>query len=87
MKPLIIILILVLMQGCTTVSYEAKRDGDVVEKYTMTTWFKAVEDLSVIRTPNIFGLQIGSTSTDSNAIEAVAKIIEFYANPINTNGE
>ena len=75
MKTLMILIaVLFLAQGCTTVSYEA---GD--EKYTMTTWFKSVDGLSVIRTPDLFGLKIDSTNSDDDAIQAVAKILEFYS--------
>ena len=68
--------------GCTTVKYEATHENNVVEKYSMTTWFKSVEDLSVIRTPDLFALQIGSTNSDTDAITAVAEILKFYANPV-----
>ena len=74
---LIVILILV---GCTTVNYESKHPSGVVEKYTMRTWFKAVEDLSVMRTPEIFALSIGSTNTDDeNIFQSVARILEIYS--------
>lgn len=74
MKILIMVLIIFVMAGCTTVSYKS---GD--EEYSMTTWFKSVDGLSVIRTPDLFGLKIDSTNTDDDAITAVAKILDYYA--------
>ena len=73
MKALLI-LVLFLVQGCTTVTYKS---GD--EEYSMTTWFKSVDGLSVIRTPDLFGLKIDSTNTDDDAITAVAKILDYYS--------
>ena len=77
-----IIVLALLLAGCTTVSYETTHEGGVVESYSMTTWFKSVDGLSVIRTPDLFGLKIDSTNQDDDAIAAVAKILEFYANPV-----
>ena len=74
MKVLTIAMVLFLAQGCTTVTYKA---GD--EEYSMTTWFKSVDGLSVIRTPDLFGLKIDSTNTDDDAITAVAKILDYYS--------
>ena len=80
MKALLILLV-VLSASCTTVSYQTQHDGDVIEKYSMTTWFKSVDGLSVIRTPDLFGLKIDSTNTDKDAIESVAEILKYYADP------
>ena len=77
-----IILLVLLLAGCTTVSYETTHEVGVVESYSMTTWIKSVDGLSVIRTPDLFGLKIDSTNQDDDAIAAVAKILEFYANPV-----
>ena len=78
------LVLLFLLSSCTTVSYES-RHGDVTETYSMTTFFKRVEDVSVVRTPDLFGLSIGSTSND-DVFSGVAKILEFYANPIPLGG-
>ena len=80
MKVILIISMMMMAVGCTTVSYKSE-NGDVTEQYSMTTWFKKVEDLSVIRTPDVFGLSIGSTAND-DVFGAIAKIIEFYAVPV-----
>ena len=73
------IILLVLLTGCTTVSYEAAHEGNVVEKFTLTTWFKSVDGLSAIRTPDLFGLAIDSTNTDDeNVFVAIAEILKFY---------
>lgn len=78
MKPILILMLV--LAGCTTVSYESNTGQGAFEKYSMTTWFKSVEDVSVIRTPDLFGLTIGATSNDDgNVFEAVAKILEFYS--------
>jgi hypothetical protein len=76
-----ILILVILLSGCTTVSYQTVHENDVVEKYSMTTWFKSVDGLSVIRTPDLFGLKIDSTNTDKDAIQAVAEILKYYADP------
>ena len=81
MKFLLITLVFIL-QACTIVSYES--DG-TTESYSMKTLFKKTEDVSMIRTPTIFGLQIGKTDNNSNAIEAVASILQYYADPTGIN--
>ena len=68
------ILLILLLSGCTTVSYKS---GD--EEYSMTTWFKSVEDLTVIRSPDVFGLQIGRTNTNDDALSDIAAILKYYA--------
>ena len=80
MKLTWMLIVILILAGCTSVSYESKHPSGVIEKYTMRTWFKSDEDLSVMRTPEIFALSIGSTNTDDeNIFQAVARILEIYS--------
>ena len=69
------------LTGCVTSSYTTTHPNGVTETFELTTFLKSVDGLSVIRTPDLFGLKIDATHTNDDAISAVAKILEFYANP------
>lgn len=76
----ILVAVLVLfVAGCSTTGYKSfdPKTGHPVEEFSMTTWFKSVENVSVLRSPEVFGLQIGSTSND-DIFGDIAKIIGEY---------
>lgn len=82
---ILIALVGLLMTNCSMVEYKSYNPttGTPVEEYSMNTFLKSVEDVTVIRSPDVFGLQIGRTNTDTDVITDIAKILEYYANPVN----
>ena len=68
-----------ILSSCSTTGYKSfdPVTGHPVEEFSMTTWFKSVENVSVLRSPEVFGLQIGSTSND-DIFGDIAKIIGEY---------
>lgn len=79
MKTFMIVLVLFIAQGCVTSTYSTTHPSGVEETFKLTTWFKSVDGLSVIRTPDLFGLKIDSTHTNDDAITAVARILDYYS--------
>lgn len=76
----LICLISILCVSCSAIDYE-KYDpdtGNLIEKYSMNTFLKRVEAVSVLRSPEVFGLQIGSTGNDTDIFTDLAKIIGEY---------
>jgi hypothetical protein len=68
--------VLLSIAGCTTTSYKDPSSG---EEFTLTTWFKGVDGLTVVRgsKDEIFMLEISKTSNDQ-ILPQIAEIMEAY---------
>jgi hypothetical protein len=76
MKALLVVLVFILAAGCSTTSY---KNPTTQEELSITTWFKKVENVSVVRgnADHIFMLEIGSTGNDQ-IIPQMTELIGAY---------
>ena len=73
-------ILLLLLPGCVSLTYDMTHPNGAVESLELKSYFKSVNGLSAVRTPELFALGIDKTNSN-DVIGDVAKILEFYNNP------
>lgn len=82
MKTLLMILVSIFMLGCTSIEYVYDHPATGEHKsLTVKTYGKEVKNFNILRTADVFGMTIGST-TNNDIFGSIATIIQEYNNPV-----